>query len=123
MQEGDVQLLCALARLLVDETNALLADLSQCVGYAVLYAECDVVYTLVALVQPLLNGALRRCWLQQFQLHLTAAQEGSLHSVKYGRLSSILWTAMPRCSMCEIFISLLISCTINGCKDTKKIKD
>ena len=79
MQEGDVQTLSALTRLLVDETNALLADLGQCVGYAILYAECYVVYALVALVQPLLDGALRRCWLQQFQLHLTAAQEGCLH--------------------------------------------
>ena len=58
MQEGDVQLLGTLARLLVDETNALLADLSQCVGYAILDAECHVVNTLVALVEPLLDGAL-----------------------------------------------------------------
>ena len=79
MQEGDVQTLGTLAWLLVYEADTLLADLSQCVGHTIFYAECYVVNALVALVQPLLDSALRRCGLQQFQLHLTAAQEGGLY--------------------------------------------
>ena len=58
MQEGDVQTLSALAGSLVDQANALLADLSQCVSNTVLDAECYVVNTLVALVEPLLDVLL-----------------------------------------------------------------
>ena len=59
VQEGDLQTVGTLAGSLVDEADALLADLSQSVGYAVLYAESYVVYAFVALVEPLLDGALR----------------------------------------------------------------
>ena len=79
VEEGDVQAFGTLAGLLVDEAHALLADLGECVGNAVLDAEGDVVYTLVALVEPLLNGAFGRCGLEELELHLTALQEGGLH--------------------------------------------
>ena len=59
MQEGDVQTLGTLAGLLVDEAYALLADLGQTLGHTVLHAERYVVYALVALVEPLLDGAFR----------------------------------------------------------------
>ena len=58
VQESDVQTLSALAWSLVDETDAFLADLGQSLGYTVLYAECYMVHTLVALVEPLLDGTL-----------------------------------------------------------------
>ena len=59
MQEGDVQVLSTLTRSLVDQTYALLADFCQGIGYSVLNAESHMVNTLVALVEPLLNRALR----------------------------------------------------------------
>ena len=59
MEEGDVQVLSALARSLVDETYTLLAYLSEGIGYAILDAEGHVVHTLVTLVEPFLDGALR----------------------------------------------------------------
>ena len=79
MQESDVQVLSTLARFLVNQTDTLLADFSKCVGNTIFYAECHMMYTFVALVKPFLNGALRRCWLQQFQFYLTALQEGGLY--------------------------------------------
>ena len=59
MQEGDVQLLSTLARLLVNQTDTLSTNLSQRIGYTVLDAESYMVNTLVALIKPLLDGALR----------------------------------------------------------------
>ena len=58
MQEGDVQLLSTLARLLVNQTDTLSTNLSQRIGYTVLDAESYMVNTLVALIKPLLDGAL-----------------------------------------------------------------
>ena len=58
VKEGNVQTLSALARFLIDEADTLLADLSQSFGNSVLYAESYMVHTLVALVEPLLDGAL-----------------------------------------------------------------
>ena len=58
VEEGDVQALCTLAGSLVDETNTLLADLGKAIGHAVLNAEGHMVHTLVALVEPFLDGAL-----------------------------------------------------------------
>jgi hypothetical protein len=59
MQEGNVQTLGTLARLLVNQTHALLRYLGEAFSHTVLYAESYVVYTLIALVEPLLDGALR----------------------------------------------------------------
>ena len=73
MQEGDVQTLSTLTGSLVNQADTLLTHFCQCVGHTVLYAESHMVYTLVALVEPFLNGALGRCRLKQLQLHLTAA--------------------------------------------------
>ena len=58
MEEGDVQPLSTLTGLLVDQAHALLRYFCQTFGNTVLYAECYVVNTLVALVEPLLDGAL-----------------------------------------------------------------
>ena len=79
MQECDVQTLGTLAGLLVDEAHTLFTDFGESTGHTVLNAESYVMHTLVALVKPFLNGALGRCRLEQFQLHLTAAKEGGLH--------------------------------------------
>ena len=38
-----------------------------------------MVYTLVTFVKPLLDGALRRCGLEKFQLHFATLQECSLN--------------------------------------------
>jgi hypothetical protein len=59
MQESNVQALGTLTRLLVNQANALLRYFSETVGYTVLNAESNMMYTLVALVEPLLDGALR----------------------------------------------------------------
>jgi len=58
MQEGDVQALGTLTRLLVNEAYALLRHFCQTFGNTVLYAESYMVNTLIALVEPLLDGAL-----------------------------------------------------------------
>ena len=58
MEEGDVQALSTLTRLLVDEAYALLGYFCQTFSHTVLNAECHVVNTLVALVEPRLDGAL-----------------------------------------------------------------
>ena len=58
MEEGDVQAFGTLAGLLVNQAYALLRHFCQTFGNTVLYAECHVVNTLVALVEPLLDGAL-----------------------------------------------------------------
>ena len=79
VEEGDVELLGTLARSLVDEADALAVALCQSIGHTVLNAESHVVHTLVALVEPLLDGALGRCRLKQFELCLAALQEGCLH--------------------------------------------
>ena len=89
MQEGDVQTFGTLAGLLVNEAYALLANLCQCFGYTILYAECYVVNTLVAFVQPFLDGALRRCGLQQLKFNLAALQEGGLYFLVLYRLNGI----------------------------------
>ena len=59
MQESDVKALGTLARSLVNEADTLLANLSQGIGYAILNTEGNMVNTLVTLVEPLLNSALR----------------------------------------------------------------
>ena len=59
MQEGNVQAFGTLARFLVDQAHALLRYYGETLGHTVLYAEGHVVHTLVALVEPLLDGALR----------------------------------------------------------------
>jgi hypothetical protein len=58
MQESNIQALGTLARLLVNQTNALLADLSQPLGDTILYTEGYVVNALIALIEPLLDSAL-----------------------------------------------------------------
>ena len=89
MQEGYIQVLCTLAWLLVNQTDTFLADFSQCIGNTVLYAEGNVMYTLVAFVKPLLDRALRRCGLQQFQFHFTTLQEGGLNFLILYRFNGI----------------------------------
>ena len=79
MEEGDVQVLCALAGSLVDEAYSLLVAFGQGVAHAVFDAEGHVVYSVVAFVEPLLDGAFGRGGLQQFEFHLAALQEGGLH--------------------------------------------
>ena len=51
MEEGDVHGVGALAGSLVDEAYACGVSLGDCVGYAILYAECHVVHALAALLQ------------------------------------------------------------------------
>ena len=58
MEEGDVQPLSTLTGLLVDQAHALLRYFCQTFGNTVLNAECHMVNTLVAFVEPLLDGAL-----------------------------------------------------------------
>ena len=89
MQEGNVQTFSALTRFLVNQTHALLADLSQSFGYTVFHTEGYMVNALVAFVEPLLDCALGTCRLQQFQLHLATAQEGGLHFLVFHYFSCI----------------------------------
>ena len=79
MQEGNVQTLGTLAGLLVNEANSLTVTLYEGFLHAILYAECNVVYALVTFVEPLLDGAIGACRLQQFQLYLATFQESSLY--------------------------------------------
>ena len=79
MQESDVEVLCALAWSLVDKAYALFVTLCQSIGNTVLYTESNVVNTMVALIEPLLYGALRRCWLEKLKLNLATLEESSLH--------------------------------------------
>ena len=79
VKECDVQSLGALTWSLVDEANALLVTLCKCIGSAVLNAECHMVHSLVAFVEPLLDGAFRRCRLEKLKLCLATLQEGGLH--------------------------------------------
>ena len=89
MEEGNVEAFGALAWSLVNEADALLADLGQSFGYTVLNAEGYVVHALVALVEPLLDGALGACRLQEFQLHLTALQESGLYFLVFYNLDVV----------------------------------
>ena len=79
MQESNVQTLGTLTGLLVNQTDTLFSNLSQSVGNSILNAECYMVYTLIAFVEPLLDGALRTCRLQKFQLDFTTLQESGFH--------------------------------------------
>ena len=65
--------------LLVYQAYALARHLSQGIGHTVFNAESHMVNTLIALVQPLLDGALGTCRLQQLQLHLATLQESGLY--------------------------------------------
>ena len=79
MEEGNVHGVSALAGSLVDKANLSCLSLNECVGHAVLNAECRVVHALAALLEISSNGALGRCRLKELQLHLTNLEEGGLH--------------------------------------------
>ena len=97
MEEGDVQPLSTLTGLLVDEAYALLRNFGKTFGHTVLHAEGYVVYALVALVEPLLDGALGACRLQQLQLHLATAQESGLHLLVFNNFCCITLQAQHVC--------------------------
>jgi len=120
VQESDVELFGTLARSLVNKAHFLPVTFSQCVDDTVLNGESHMMDTVVALVKPLLNCAVGRCRLKQFKLDFAAAQKGCLYLLvsyffycitfqtenvlKIRQSLFMLCTAMPRCSMCEIFI-------------------
>src|SRR5574344_368145 len=79
MKECDIEILGTLAWSLVNQAQSLFITLCQCIGNAILNTESHMVNTMVALVEPLLDCALRRCRLKQFELHLSTFQECGLH--------------------------------------------
>ena len=79
MEEGNVHRVSALAGSLVDKANACSISLSECVGYAVLYAECHVVHALTALLEISSDGAFGRCRLKELQLYLANLEESGLN--------------------------------------------
>ena len=58
VKECDVQTLCSFSRGLVDQSDSFFVTFSQRVGYTVFYTESDMMHTVVAFVEPFLNGTL-----------------------------------------------------------------
>ena len=79
MQECDVEAVSTFAGSGINEADSLLIALGKRTCHAVFNAEGHMVYALVALVEPFLDGALGACGLEEFQLDLTDLEEGSLN--------------------------------------------
>ena len=107
MQEGNLKTIGPLAGSSIDEADAFLIALSQRIGYAILNAECHMVYALVAFVQPLLNSAFGASGFKKFQFHLTHLKESGLYLLILDDLGLIALQAKHVLEIRQDFVNAL----------------
>lgn len=79
MQERDVQVFRAFAWSFVYQAKSFALAFGQSFCNSVLYTESNMVYAMVAFVEPFLYCTVGRCRLKQFQFHLATLEKSRFY--------------------------------------------